>query len=150
MSTRVQTGPNDHVFVDLGQHDRIREHTSELINSRIESKIAYNVQRFGAANPSVLSHRIDKLEREWDIDRATMAVFATLGSLALILGVTRNKKWLFPLGVQLPFLFYHAVKGWCPPVSVLRRLGFRSHQEIDAERYALKTVRGDFRKIVDP
>ncbi len=31
-----------------------------------------------------------------------------------------------------------AVRGWCPPVSVLRRLGFRSDKEIAAERVALE------------
>ncbi len=42
------------------------------------------------------------------------------------------------------FLFQHAVQGWCPPVPVLRRLGFRTTYEIDRERYALKALRGDF------
>jgi hypothetical protein len=42
------------------------------------------------------------------------------------------------------FLFQHALQGWCPPVPVLRRLGFRTMREIDTERYALKAIRGDF------
>ena len=42
------------------------------------------------------------------------------------------------------FLLQHAVQGWCPPVPVFRRLGFRTANEIDAERYALKAIRGDF------
>jgi hypothetical protein len=41
----------------------------------------------------------------------------------------------------------HAVQGWCPPVPVLRRLGFRTASEIDHERYALKALRGDFEKF---
>lgn len=47
----------------------------------------------------------------------------------------------------LGFLFQHAVQGWCPPVSLLRRLGFRTSSEIDAERYALKALRGDFKEL---
>jgi hypothetical protein len=43
------------------------------------------------------------------------------------------------------FLFQHAIEGWCPPVPILRRLGFRTAREIDIERVALKTLRGDFR-----
>jgi len=31
-----------------------------------------------------------------------------------------------------------------PPVPLLRRLGVRTASEIEAERYALKAVRGDF------
>jgi hypothetical protein len=42
------------------------------------------------------------------------------------------------------FLFQHAVEGWCPPIPVLRRLGFRTAREIDIERVALKALRGDF------
>lgn len=30
---------------------------------------------------------------------------------------------------------------------VLRRLGFRTSTEIDRERYALKALRGDFRRL---
>lgn len=37
----------------------------------------------------------------------------------------------------------HALRGWCPPLPVLRRLGFRTRAEIDRERYALKVVRDD-------
>ncbi len=42
------------------------------------------------------------------------------------------------------FLFQHAIEGWCPPVPILRRLGFRTSYEIDEERQALKALRGDF------
>ena len=33
---------------------------------------------------------------------------------------------------------------WCPSLSALHRLGIRSRQEIDEEKYALRTLRGDF------
>jgi hypothetical protein len=42
------------------------------------------------------------------------------------------------------FLLQHAVQGWCPPVSIFRRLGVRTMREMDEERYALKALRGDF------
>ena len=42
------------------------------------------------------------------------------------------------------FLFQHAVQGWCPPIPILRRLGFRTSYEIEEERAALKALRGDF------
>jgi hypothetical protein len=45
------------------------------------------------------------------------------------------------------FLLMYAVQGWCPPVSILRRFGFRTRQEIDLEKYALKALRGDSEKI---
>jgi hypothetical protein len=45
------------------------------------------------------------------------------------------------------FLFQHAMQGWCPPVPILRRLGFRTADEIGKERMALKAVRGDFDRL---
>ena len=45
------------------------------------------------------------------------------------------------------FLLQHAVQGWCPPLPVFRRLGFRTQTEIEEERYALKALRGDFRDV---
>jgi len=58
-----------------------------------------------------------------------------------------NKKFFAIPCVVLPFLFQHAVRGWCPPVPILRRKGVRTRREIDAEKYALKALRGDFSGI---
>jgi hypothetical protein len=67
--------------------------------------------------------------------------------LGLTLGLTLDRRWLFlPLGVAA-FLLQHAVQGWCPPVSVFRRLGVRTAGEIARERYALKALRGDFEDL---
>src|SRR5262249_41243166 len=58
--------------------------------------------------------------------------------------VDRGRKWLvLPLAVS-GFLFQHATEGWCPPVPLLRRLGFRTSFEIQEERQAPKALRGDF------
>jgi hypothetical protein len=45
------------------------------------------------------------------------------------------------------FFMQHALSGWCPPLPVLRRLGFRTQYEIEQERYALKALRGDFQEL---
>jgi hypothetical protein len=58
-----------------------------------------------------------------------------------------DKKWFIFPAVVAGFLLQHAVQGWCPPMPVFRRLGFRTQSEIDSERYALKTLRGDFRNL---
>ena len=44
-------------------------------------------------------------------------------------------------------MIQHALQGWCPPLAVLRRLGFRTAKEINEERFALAALRGDFDKI---
>ena len=45
------------------------------------------------------------------------------------------------------FLLQQALQGWCPPLPLLRRLGFRTAEEISQERNALKALRGDFDKV---
>jgi hypothetical protein len=58
-----------------------------------------------------------------------------------------DKRWfLLPIAVQAFFL-QHALQGWCPPIPVLRRLGVRTASEIDAERNALKALRGDYEDL---
>jgi hypothetical protein len=70
-----------------------------------------------------------------------------LAFTGLALGVAHRKKWLIIPGLVLPVLFQHAVQGWCPPIPVFRRLGFRTREEIDREKYALKVLRGDFAEV---
>jgi hypothetical protein len=40
-------------------------------------------------------------------------------------------------------------QGWCPPLTVFRRLGVRTRREIDLERYAIKALRGDLPSPAD-
>jgi hypothetical protein len=37
----------------------------------------------------------------------------------------------------MAFLMTHAAIGWCPPVALFRRLGYRTKSEIEAERSLL-------------
>ena len=59
-----------------------------------------------------------------DIERTLEANAASLSLIGVTLGLTVDRRWLaLPVGVAA-FLLQHAVQGWCPPVPVLRRLGF--------------------------
>ena len=90
------------------------------------------------------SARIAALDREWDIERVLEMNASALAFTGLALGMAKDRKWLIFPAVVLPFLFLHAIQGWCPPISILRRMGIRTRGEIDEERYALKALRGDF------
>ena len=57
-----------------------------------------------------------------------------------------SRWFLLPAAVS-GFLLQHAVQGWCPPIPVLRRLGFRTSFEIEQERQALKLIRGDYKSV---
>jgi hypothetical protein len=76
-----------------------------------------------------------------------LAPTITLAGLAL--GTTVNRKWLILPAVVQTFFLQHALEGWCPPIPLLRRLGVRTMDEINRERYALKALRGDFDEMRD-
>ena len=95
-----------------------------------------------------LDDRIRELDRTWDIERALETNASTL--VLLLLGLAgwrvgrRHRGWLVPPAIVAGFLLQHGLQGWCPPLPVLRRLGFRSRKELDAELFALNAARGDF------
>ncbi|WP_031431707.1 hypothetical protein [Methylomicrobium agile] len=124
--------------------DRVRANTSEAINCRIDRAIEARVREYAQKSSVEITRRIDELDREWDIERLLETNASALAFTGLLLGITKNVKWLLLPAVVLPFLFQHAVQGWCPPVPLLRRLGVRTRKEIDREKYALKALRGDF------
>jgi hypothetical protein len=49
---------------------------------------------------------------------------AALAFTGLVFAMIGNRKWLIVPSIVLPFLFQHAIQGWCPPMPVFRRLGF--------------------------
>jgi hypothetical protein len=128
--------------------ERVPKHTSEEINRRIQADIAANVRRL-AGHPKLIEERLRELDREWDIERAIEANASALALGGVVLGATVNRRWLALPGLVAAFLFQHAIQGWCPPVPVLRRLGFRTSHEIEQERAALKALRGDFDEVAE-
>ena len=124
--------------------DRVPKHTSESINEEIRRLTEERVERCRKAGPDAIYRRLQELDQEWDIERVLEAHAAGASLLGLTLGARVDRRWyLFPAVVAV-FLFQHALQGWCPPLPVFRRLGFRTSYEIDRERYALKALRGDF------
>jgi len=126
--------------------ERVTRHTAEPVNMRIQQEIAEKVQYY-ALKPEMIEDRLQELDNEWDIER-TLEMNASILSLAgVILGSTVSRKWYALSGIVSAFLLQHALQGWCPPLPVFRRLGVRTQEEIDHERYLLKAVRGDFTRI---
>jgi frataxin-like iron-binding protein CyaY len=127
--------------------DRVRLHTSPEINKRIDADIDWTIQRYNGASPEEITQRLDELDREWDIERALETNAATVALLSLVLSKTSSRKWMWLTTGVAGFLMQHALQGWCPPVSLFRRLGIRTQGEIDREKYSLKVLRGDFKAL---
>jgi hypothetical protein len=142
METSAATGT-------ISDPDHVRASTAPHVNERIERDMRYRIMDFADKPPGEISRRIAELEQEWDIERYLECNASALAFGGIALSLFGGKKWLLVPAFVLPMLFYHAVHGWCPPVPLLRRLGVRTQREIDAEKYALRLLRGDFDETTD-
>jgi hypothetical protein len=126
---------------------RVPQNTADDINAEIRRQTERNVAECIRKGPSAIERRLADLDEEWDIERylETMAPSITLAGLAL--GLTTDRRFFIIPAVVQTFFLQHALQGWCPPLPVLRRLGIRTADEINIERYALKALRGDFKNL---
>lgn len=135
--------------MDLSSARRVPESTPPKVNQKILAATRANIARVGG-DRGAITRRLAELDREWDIERVTMLsatidAFATLG-----LGLWRGRRWLVGgLAFLGASMLAHTVLGQCPSLPLYRRLGFRTRDEIDWERYALKALRGDFAELHD-
>ena len=127
---------------------RVPAHSSARANRRIRQPTNDRVGRL-AGHPTRIAARLRELDREWDVERAIEANAASLALVGLALGLIHDRRWMALPVLVSGFLLQHAVQGWCPPVPVLRALRFRTADEINEERVALKTLRGDFTGLQD-
>ena len=120
---------------------RVHTNTAQSVNHRIQQFTLENVASY-AQRPTEIPIRLRELDREWDIERALSTGSSLLTLTGLVLGYFVAMPWLLlSLGVQLFFL-QHALQGWCPPLPLFRRLGFRTEKEIQFERNQLAIVLG--------
>jgi hypothetical protein len=124
--------------------DRVRASTASEVNERIDRQIEENVQRYSMKSNEEISQRIRELESEWDIERFLEAMASSFSLTGIVLAATVDRRWLALPATVLSFLLLHALQGWCPPVPLLRRVGVRTREEIERERYALKAMIGEF------
>jgi hypothetical protein len=126
--------------------NRVPRHTALDVNRTIQQSIEHSI-RYHQKHKDQIPRRLQELDEEWDIERAIEANAAAVSLVGLMFGLLGRSRWfLLPAAVS-GFLLQHAVQGWCPPIPVLRRLGFRTSFEIERERQALKLLRGDYKSV---
>jgi hypothetical protein len=127
--------------------DRVREHTNADRQAAIDQELRARVERYRTANADELDRRIEQIEAESDMERVLEFNASALALAGVLAGIVVHRRFLVVPAVVLGFLLQHAIQGWCPPLPLFRRLGVRTRQEIDAERYALKALRGDLDEL---
>ncbi|MBC5994372.1 hypothetical protein [Pontibacter cellulosilyticus] len=127
---------------------RVRESSTDTANQKIDRQTLENIERYGYDGPDTIDQRLKELEKEWDIERVLEVNASTLALSGIILGATKDKRWFILPGIVTSFLLQHGLQGWCPPLPILRKLGFRTRKEIEEERVSLKALRGDFNRVL--
>lgn len=141
MSSATQIEPSPQ---NTPEGDRVREQTDPERLATIDDDLRTRIEGYRHARPEEIDARIDELEHESDMERVLETNASILALAGLLAGRFVDRRFRALPVVVLGFLLHHARRGWCPPVPVFRRLGVRTRQEIDAERSALKALRGDF------
>ena len=124
--------------------DRIRQATDLRVQEQLDRELVDRVAGYLDATPQELAVRVAELEEEWDIERILILQSSGTALLGLGLAAISGKRWLLLSAVTSGFLLQHALQGWCPPLALHRRLGYRSRREIDLELHVLKALRGDY------
>jgi hypothetical protein len=127
--------------------DRVPAHTADEVNERIREQTRRQIEEVAAGGPAAIKRRLVELDYEWDIERALEANAASVSLFGIALGARLDRKFLLLPAAVAGFLLQHALQGWCPPIGIFRRLGFRTQTEIEQERFALKALRGDFQNL---
>lgn len=125
-------------------HDRVRQSSTMEANREIDRESLQNIRKHQNSSAGEKTQRLQELQKEWDIEKTLIVNASSLILTGLLLGTFVNKRWYIFPGVVASFLLQHGLQGWCPPLPLFRKLGIRSRQEIDEERYSLKVLKGDF------
>ena len=127
----------------ISEEFKIEDQIDEEIRRETEMRLYY----YSKAGQDEIDDRLRELDEEWDIERAFEANAAGCALFGLAFGTLFSRKWYLFAALAAGSLLQQSMKGWSPPMSLLRRLGFRTPLEIEAERYALKALRGDFKEM---
>ena len=118
---------------------RVPEHTPTDVNLEIADGIRRSIAYYDEHREDS-PHRLAELDRDWDVERALATSSSGLSLFGLAMAAAGLRRWLYvPLAVQT-FYLQHTLQGWCPPLPLLRRAGFRTPSEIERERAALKAL----------
>jgi hypothetical protein len=137
----------EHTLHHAAEPDRVRANTETSVNDRIDGDTGRRLRYFAAQPSAATLGRLEELDREWDLERVLEVEASSMGLVGLALSAFVDKRLLVLPGFVSAMVFLHATQGWYPLLPIFRRLGLRSRNEIDRERYALKALRGDFSNV---
>jgi hypothetical protein len=128
--------------------DAVRTHAPDGVNKRIDERVERCVRHMAEQDRPEITRYLEKLEREWDLNRAVMVVGSMVSLLGLWLARRDGGGWRVLGGVAAGLMLQHGLTGFGPLAELVRAVGgIRTRKEIDLEKFALKALRGDFERI---
>jgi hypothetical protein len=122
----------------LSHTDRVRANTAAEVNRRVDEQIERNIRHYSGQTKEEIYRRIQDLDREWDIERVLETMASSFSLTGIVLGATVDRKWFLVPTLVLSFLLVHAIQGWCPPLPILRSLGFALVKRLTVSAMRLK------------
>jgi pimeloyl-ACP methyl ester carboxylesterase len=128
--------------------DAVRSHAPDGVNKRIDERVERCVRHMAEQDRPEITRYLEKLEREWDLNRAVMVAGSMVSLLGLWLARRDGGGWRVLGGVAAGLVLQHGLTGFGPLAELVRAVGgIRTRKEIDLEKFALKALRGDFERI---
>ena len=124
--------------------DNVRRHTPVRLNRKIDQAMMKRIIEYSRKSPEEISARIKELDQEWDLERVVETGAGTVALTGVLMSGLKSRKWLVISAATLGVLLQHSLTRRSLPIKGLRALGIRTRREIDAEKYALRLLRGDF------
>lgn len=111
--------------------------TADDYNAEIDRKIEENIHYYSIESPVAIRERMEELDKEWDVERSLELNASLIALSGILLSVIGGKKWLIVPALATVFIAQHAIHGWCPPVSLLRKMNVRTRKQIAKEKFGL-------------
>lgn len=110
----------------------------------LESRLA----KIADSGPAAIDDRLRQLDWEWTAGRMTKAVTGGLIVLGFALvALTGNPWWMILPAAAALFLLQYSFSRTSWLAKVFGEMGFRTGGEVEHEKFALRTIRGDFRHL---
>jgi hypothetical protein len=127
----------------MSQHLSLTVSSSSQRPQDLESRMA----RLATDGPAAVEARLKELDSQWSAGRVAKSILAIAILIGTVLTVTVNWWWvLLPTSAGLLLMQYLFAERSLL-VAFLQGLGYRSRGEIEHEKFALRTLRGDFRLL---
>jgi hypothetical protein len=112
-----------------------------------QTKLETRLACLADAGPQAISDRLNQLDREWSAGRMTKATIGVVIVTGLALTAFAGPWWLILPAIGGFFLLQYLFSRTSWLGLTFQEMGFRSGADIDQEKFALRTLRGDFKNL---